>query len=168
MIVHLGLPSILFNLSICIYFLAVLPLISALEIFTSRTNMASLHFYSLILFALTYCTNAFPAPPSAGDTLPSDAKWSKEAILALVGILVAILLFVLGILSKPVRRCIMNIFSCTYGMPLLWHPRSLYQSAPHGAFLPTVKTTILLRGYCGGVHRSGWNSMNGEHMWKEE
>lgn len=153
---------------ISVYLFAILSSNSVLQIFTLRTVMASLHVYSLILSALTYCSHAFPAPPSSGDTLTSNARWSKEAVLALAGVLVAILLFVLGIASKTIRRWVINTFSRTYGMPLRRHPRLLRQSVPNSALLHTVKKTIPRHGYCGGVHRSGWSSMNGEHTWREE
>ena len=139
---------------ISVYLLGVLSSNSVLQIFGLRTGMASLHVYSLILSALTYCSHAFPAPPSSGDALTSNAKWSKEAVLALVGVLVAILLFLLGIASKTIRRWVINAFRRTYGM-LLWHPRLLRQSVPNSALLSTIKTTILQRDYCDGVRRNG-------------
>ena len=95
--------------------------------------------------------------PEAGplpEITKSNAKWSKEAVLALVGILVAILLFVLGIASKTIRRWFINAFRRTYGM-LLGHPRSLRQSASISALLSIVKKTILRRDYCSGVLRNG-------------
>lgn len=60
--------------------------------------------YSLVLIVLAYCTNALPAPSSTSNARSNDTAWSKEAILALVSVLVAILLFAVGLASKTVRR----------------------------------------------------------------
>jgi hypothetical protein len=70
--------------------------------------------YSLVLIVLAYYANALPAAPNASDTLPENTPWSKEAILALVGVLVAIILSVVGLASKTIRRRFMDIFSCAY------------------------------------------------------
>jgi hypothetical protein len=69
--------------------------------------------YSLILTVHADSANALPAALHASDTSPENTRWSKEAILALVSVLVAILLFMVGLASQTIRRCVMNTFSCT-------------------------------------------------------
>jgi hypothetical protein len=71
--------------------------------------------YSLILTVpvLAYSANALPAAPNASDTLPENTRWSKEAILALVSVLVAMLLFVVGLASKTIRIWVMGMINRT-------------------------------------------------------
>lgn len=67
--------------------------------------------HSLTLSLLAYSTNALPASPNASGAMPDDAKWSKEAILALVGVVVAVLLFAIGLASKTIRAWFIDTFS---------------------------------------------------------
>ena len=69
--------------------------------------------HSLTLSLLAYSTNALPAPPNVSGASPDDAKWSKEAILALVGVMVAVLLFAVGLASKALRAWFIDTFSRT-------------------------------------------------------
>ena len=69
--------------------------------------------YSLALTVLAYCTNALPVPSDASDTRANDTAWSKEAVLALVGVLVAIMLFVVGLASKTIRRWVKGMINST-------------------------------------------------------
>ena len=69
--------------------------------------------HSLTLSLLAYNINALPASPNASGASPDDAKWSKEAILALVGVMVAVLLFAVGLASKALRAWFIDTFSRT-------------------------------------------------------
>ena len=91
--------------------------------------------YSLILTVHADSANALPAALHASDTSPENTRWSKEAILALVSVLVAILLFMVGLASQTIRRCVMNTFSCTCIYCLSSGDEAYFNSLQQAAYL---------------------------------
>lgn len=124
--------------------------------------------YSLILLILTYHTHALPARPNDISTLSNGTGWSKEAILALVGVLVAIILFGVGLASKTIRRWIVDNLSRTYQIlvTVFGIGDSFCQLTSVGALRSMTKDLTLRRICCGHVQESGWSLTNGEVMWK--
>lgn len=70
---------------------------------------------ALWLLALSFvaCASGLPVSTDPSSAPASSKGWSREAILTLAGILVAIFLFVAGLASNSVREWTISIFECT-------------------------------------------------------
>lgn len=74
------------------------------------TSSALLH-QTLVLAFAVYVT-ALPLSPDANNTSTANNAWSKEAILGLVAVLVAITLFAIGLTTNILRKCVAYLFKC--------------------------------------------------------
>jgi hypothetical protein len=76
----------------------------------------ALLYQALILMSILHVT-ARPLSPDTNDTSAAKDAWSKEAILGLVAVLVAITLFTIGLATGTLRKYIASIFSCRLARP---------------------------------------------------
>ncbi|KAH4054444.1 hypothetical protein HBH49_080380 [Parastagonospora nodorum] len=62
-----------------------------------------------LIFVFSPGVAAFPLPsslvPQAFTSTPASEPWSKEAIIALIGVCIALACFVIGLAWKPLRSC---------------------------------------------------------------
>jgi hypothetical protein len=72
---------------------------------------SALLYQTLILMSILHAT-ALPHSPNTNDTSAAKNAWSKEAILGLVAVLVAITLFAIGLTTNILRKCITYLSKC--------------------------------------------------------
>lgn len=61
---------------------------------------------------LVSAIDGLPVTSGPANTAPKDDVWSREAVLTLIGVLVAIVLFIVGLVFKNIRNRAINIFAC--------------------------------------------------------
>jgi hypothetical protein len=68
--------------------------------------------HQVLIFIFTIHVAALPLSLNTDNISAAKNAWSKEAILGLVAVLVAITLFTIGLATGTLRKCIANLFSC--------------------------------------------------------
>lgn len=63
-------------------------------------------FFATCLLTIMSAANAAPTAPEP------TAAWSKENIIALVNVLIPVLLFIMGMFSAKIRRCLCKPYEC--------------------------------------------------------